>query len=310
MPTQTTPFREIRFTGGRFDETAGWLDFDAAGELQRYRKLIAAIAGEKWRQEHPGRSRLPANFTDGFGLGITGEIGAGSCALTVSRRWDDSEQLAMDDYFGDAAQLIDETLLALRDDANFPDGLTTAILPMFAKWGESLQPDESIILGRRNGHSPTLNPAIRERLRARMPTNEPYLDDVNLLGEIRAADLDHQAGGTFRIRLDNGDTVPGVFSEAQESTITEALHAHLKIRLRIAGQGRFDASGQLQRVVQVDSHEVIPAGPIPFDETAPSVLDIFDEIRQSIPAEAFSEMPTDLSVNLKHYLYGWPKVNK
>ena len=307
MPAQITPFREIRFAGGRFDETAGWLDFDVVGELQRYRKLIVAIAGEKWRQEYPGRSRLPVGFTTGFGLGITGAIGVGSCALTVTRRWGDGEQLAMDDYFGDAAQVIDETLLALRDDANFPDGLTTAILPMFAKWGESLQPDESIILGRRNGHSPMLNAGIRERLRARIPTNEPYLDDVNLLGEIRAADLDHQAGGSFRIRLDNGDSVPGVFSEAQESTITEALHSHLKIRLRIAGQGQFDASGQLQRVMQVDSHEMIPAGEIPFDETAPSVLDIFSELRQSMPAGALGEMPTDLSVNLKHYLYGWPK---
>ena len=310
MPAQTTPFREIQFAGGRFEETAGWLDVDVAGELQRYRKLIVAIAGEKWRRENPGRSQLPAGFTTGFGLGITGTIGVGSCVLNLSIRWADATQLTMDDYFGHAAQVIDETLLALRDDTNFPDGLTTAILPMFARWGASLQADESIILDRRNGHSPMLNAVIRERLRARMPANEPYLDDVNLIGEIRAADLDHQAGGSFRILLDNGDTVPGVFSEAQESVITEALHAHLKIRLRIAGQGRFDGSGQLQSVTQVDAHEVIPAGAIPFDETAPSVLDIFSELHQSMPAGAFAEMPTDLSVNLKHYLYGWPKEDE
>ena len=178
---------------------------------------------------------------------------------------------------------------------------------MLARWGKSLHHGESIVLGRNNGRSPTLNAAILERLLVRMPRNEPYLDDVNLTGEVRAADLNDQTGGSFRIRLDNGDTVPGVFGADQESIITEALHIHAKIHLRITGQGRFAPSGQLQRILHVDSHERVPAGETSFDETAPSVLDIFGEIHRSMPEGAFDEMPTDLSVNLKHYLYGWPK---
>ena len=307
MTAQTTPFKEIHFTGGRFDETAGWLDVDAASELQSYRKLVIAIAGEKWRQEHPGRERLPAGFADEFSIGITGEIGSGSCVVAIERRQSDGTQLPMADFFSEAALVIDETLLALHDDAPFPDGLTTSVLPMFAKWGKSLHHGESIVLGRNNGRSPTLNAAIRERLLARIPRNEPYLDDVNLTGEVRAADLNDQTGGSFRIRLDNGDIVPGVFGADQESIITEALHIHAKIHLRITGQGRFAPSGQLQRILHVDSHERVPAGETPFDETAPSVLDIFGEIHRPMPEGAFDEMPADLSVNLKHYLYGWPK---
>ena len=38
-----------------------------------------------------------------------------------------------------------------------------------------------------------------------------------------------------------------------------------------------------------------------------SILEMFDEIHRSMPEGAFDELPTDLSANLKHYLYGWPK---
>ena len=38
------------------------------------------------------------------------------------------------------------------------------------------------------------------------------------------------------------------------------------------------------------------------------VLEMFDRIRDSIPPDAWDNMPTDGSKNYKHYLYGHPKV--
>ena len=38
-----------------------------------------------------------------------------------------------------------------------------------------------------------------------------------------------------------------------------------------------------------------------------SILEMFDEIHRSMPEGALDALPTDLSANLKHYLYGWPK---
>ena len=46
---------------------------------------------------------------------------------------------------------------------------------------------------------------------------------------------------------------------------------------------------------------------VAFDETAPSILEMFDRIHRNAPEGAFDELPTDLSANLKHYLYGFPK---
>lgn len=40
---------------------------------------------------------------------------------------------------------------------------------------------------------------------------------------------------------------------------------------------------------------------------AAAILQMFKEIHESMPEGALDELPTDLSVNFKHYLYGWPK---
>ncbi len=40
---------------------------------------------------------------------------------------------------------------------------------------------------------------------------------------------------------------------------------------------------------------------------AAAILQMFNEIHESMPEGALDELPTDLSVNFKHYLYGWPK---
>ena len=38
-----------------------------------------------------------------------------------------------------------------------------------------------------------------------------------------------------------------------------------------------------------------------------AILQMFKELRESVPESTFDDWPTDLSGNFKHYLYGWPK---
>ena len=45
----------------------------------------------------------------------------------------------------------------------------------------------------------------------------------------------------------------------------------------------------------------------PAVDVGQSILDMFDELHRSMPEGALDDWPTDLSANLKHYLYGWPK---
>ena len=50
-----------------------------------------------------------------------------------------------------------------------------------------------------------------------------------------------------------------------------------------------------------------PTGEPASGNAGQSILEMFDEIHRSMPEGAFDELPTDGSINLKHYLYGWPK---
>lgn len=119
------PFKELRFTGGRFEQNKGWLDFDVLPELQVYRKLLVETAKEEWKRRNPGRERLPKGFEENIRLGFH-EIREGSCAVPVERIvevGDDALELYVPDEVDEAARIIDATLMAVREDAPFPDRL-------------------------------------------------------------------------------------------------------------------------------------------------------------------------------------------
>ena len=46
------------------------------------------------------------------------------------------------------------------------------------------------------------------------------------------------------------------------------------------------------------------------DDSAQSFLGMIDEIRAQVPDEEWKKLPTDLSKNIDHYLYGSPKVEE
>jgi len=44
-----------------------------------------------------------------------------------------------------------------------------------------------------------------------------------------------------------------------------------------------------------------------YDETAPAIEDQLAELAKEVPQEEWDLLPDDLSENLDHYLYGFPK---
>jgi hypothetical protein len=304
------PLKELRLTGGRFEQNKGWLDFDVLSELQTYKKILIETAKEEWRRLNPGRERLPRGFEENIHLGFH-ELHDGSCAVPVERIIeveDGAIELYVPDEVDEAARIIDATLIAARDDAPFPDRLPARIIPMFEEWGRTLAPDEGIVLDGQNGNGARFDATIRERILN--TKRDRYEDRVDLVGEVRAAELRTREGGSFLILLDNGDLVPGVFTDEQETRITKALQEHRQVRLRIMGLGEFEASGQLRRIVRVDRLEERPAGETPFDPDAPPIWETVAGIGRSIPEEEWDKVPTDLAANLDHYLYGKPKEDE
>ena len=313
MPeTIRRPFREIAFVGGRFDEAPGLLDLDVLNELRVYREIVVETAKGRRLRRDPNKKNLPQGFGDDLRLGISGEIGEGSCRVPIARApRGENRQLDFDmsdtpDEFDEAADLVEKSIIAIRDDTRFPDGMTVSALRELEKWGKLLASGESVVLGDPGKRSEAVFDAtIRERLTDRLP--KPYHDTLELTGEVRGADIRRKKGGSFRIRLDyHGGTVKGVFTDEQEALITEALHRHDSVRLKIRARCAYDPNGKMQLIEEVYDCEIVSEE----DSVTPdptSILRIFEEIHKSMPESAWDNLPTDGARNYKHYLYGFPK---
>ena len=305
--TVERPFREIAFVGGRFDDAAGFLDVDVLNELRVYRKIVVETAKDLWRQKSQDRRNLPSDFEKDLRLGISGEIGKGSVRVSIVRtsRVEEQQRLDLDvsDMFDDAADLMEETLIALYEDKLFPKGITSRALREFEKWGKSLTDGESIVLGTPGSRGVAFNAKIRARLTDRLP--KPYFDTLDLTGEVRAADLrKNKTGGSFKIKLDyHSDAVYGKFTDEQEAIITEALHSHDTVRLKFRALCEYRSNGEMRRIAEIQDCEIVR------EETSDpaSLLRIFDKIHKTTPESVWANLPTDGARNYKHYLYGFPK---
>ncbi|OGP59440.1 MAG: hypothetical protein A2V67_07465 [Deltaproteobacteria bacterium RBG_13_61_14] len=101
---------------------------------------------------------------------------------------------------------------------------------------------------------------------ARRRKRRDYLDFVDLIGEVRLADLD---GRNFSLQLDDGTKIQGKFTPEQESIITESLREHSSRRLRVKGKAEFMAvSGKIKRIVSLAEIAIQNVEDVPYDPSA------------------------------------------
>lgn len=104
----------------------------------------------------------------------------------------------------------------------------------------------------------------------------------------------------------------GVFTPLEPVTFPEGSIVALTIEAEptepsVPHDGEFLPGMEDSRnVKQLASAEPRPSQPTPGN-AGQSILEMFDGIHRSMPDGALDALPTDLSANLKHYLYGWPK---
>jgi hypothetical protein len=199
---------------------------------------------------------------------------------------------------------IDRTVTAAAADRPLPDELPRNVIPMFAQFGQSLRPDEGIVLSSKRRVEPArYTTEVRDRL-VRW-SDGTYEDVVRLEGEVRAADLDAR---TFSLRLADGAKVSARFDPDQEVRITDALREHAALRVTMTGVGDFLCeSGGLKRVTRVDTMDVHTATRTQYDTEARPIWDVVAELGRSVPGEAWDQVPSDLSKDLDHYLHGAPR---
>ena len=303
--------KKLRFTGGRFEENKGWLDFDALNDLRIYEKILIETAKGVWRSRNPEHDNLPRGLAGNILMGIS-NIQKGSCQVEIGYR-EAAPQMSlfppsMQEEIYNAVDIIDETVLAASKEMPFPQNFPLEIVPVLASWGKSLGTKESIVLCKEANESPEFNVYVRQQIIKRINIAS-YEDEVDLVGEIRTAKLKATSGGAFDIFLEDGGRVSGEFIDRHEYNITEALRDHRDVRARIRGIGEFDISGKLKKILHIEDLDILPIDGTLFDPTEKPIWETVIEIGKSLPKEAWDGVPNDFASNIDHYLYGASRKN-
>jgi len=219
---------------------------EALPELAAYRDLVMAVAKGLFQARNPERQRLPKGFESDLRL-VMDRVEKGSAIPVVSRIAEPSmAQLFATpsaDLFEEARALVEKTISAGEKGDPVPSEISKEILARFNAFGRTLRDDESILVappGSRDGA--IYDQTVRRRLV--LLAQSSYEKNVDLVGEVRAADKDTEG---FAVRTEDGRKVqvrtPPLFLPLALNSLRESA------LVRVRGTGLFDAEDVLLRVV-------------------------------------------------------------
>jgi len=292
----------LTFKGERFRDHA--LDLQALSELSQFQKMVAETAKTLWRAANPKRERLPSHFEQRVRLCLR-RIDDGSAAAPLEVFIEEEDQTALWEpepiEINDAVRLTHEVFEALESDLPLPERFPRALLPDYAKWGQSLGENEAVEMQVSEKKPVYLTLAHRQKLEKLVET--PHEDRVEISGEVFEADVKK---GRFQLWAGEDTAISVVFTPEQEDQVTTALKEHKTARLSVKGLGEFSPNGKLHRVLQVDELRLTTAVRV-YDKSIRPIEDLLNELAKEVPQEEWDRLPSDLNDNLDHYLYGVPK---
>jgi len=303
MRGQWKEVTRLAFKGERFREHA--LDVDALSELVQFQKIVAETAKARWRAANPDRKQLPKHFEQRTRLCLR-RIEEGSAVAPLEVLIDQSDQLEM--YESEPAEIKEAIAVArrafraLEREEPLPDDFPKGLAPEYAKVGQHLAEDEAIEVISEGDEPARVTPLSRARWANFIET--VHESPVDLTGEVLEADVRQ---GRFQVWLDEKTGVTVTFSQEQEERVTNALRDHRTCRLQVRGRGELSPQGKLLRVFEVESLTLHPVGEEPYDPTARPIEEILAELASQISEDEWKRLPSDLTDNLDHYLYGWPR---
>lgn len=303
MPSRWKQVVRLRFKGDRFRDHA--LDLGALSELQQFQKMVAETAKALWRAGHPDRERLPPHFDERTRLCLRAiEDGSATTPLEVYIGEKDQAELWDEEppEVPEAISLAYEVFQSLETDKPLPDRFPRGLIAEYRKWGETLTDDEVIeFVPPQRPPTPVTSKHSRRLAHLDETPHESY---VEISGEVLEADVRQKR---FELWIDEKTRVPIDFSDKQEAEVTTALKEHKTLRMLVKGSADVSAQGKVLKIKRIEELEVHPVGEIAFDQTAKPIGEILEELAREIPQAEWSKLPTDLTDNLDHYIYGTPK---
>jgi hypothetical protein len=293
----------LEFKGPRFLDHA--LDLSALAELSHFQKVVADTAKALLLAANPGRDRLPRRFEERTRLCLRRiEEGSAVAPLEVYIEEPGQRELfeAEPTEAKEAIALAREVLRAAERDEPLPESFPKELVPEYERWGQGLARDESIEVVVPGAEPARVSPETRSRLAAFIES--AHEGHVEVAGEVLEADVRQ---GRFQVWLDERTGLTVAFSPEQETVVTNALRDHRTLRLHITGRGEFSPQGRPLRVAQVEEMRLESIGAVSYDPAARPIEDVLSELAGEIPEEDWRRLPSDLTDNLDHYLYGTPR---
>lgn len=294
----------LSFKGQRFRDHA--LDLSAITELSLFQKIVAETAKTLWKAANPDRERIPRNFEDRTRLCLR-RIEDGSAVAPLEVYLEDQSEPELFEpeatEVKHAVELAEDVFRAVERDESLPEIFPKSLIPDYEKFGQTLSGEESIEVSRFGAEHHELpvrvTPITRSRLTAL--AERYYEDQIQIVGEVLEADVRQRR---FQLWVDDKSGINVTFSPDQEGQVTSALRDHQTIRLRVVGRGEFSQQGKPVRVTRVDEIQVQPPGQIEQTSSLQSIETLLAGLASQVPKDEWDRLPTDLSNNLDHYLYG------
>ncbi|MBW2610077.1 MAG: hypothetical protein JRC68_07010 [Deltaproteobacteria bacterium] len=292
----------LSFKGERFRDHA--LDLQALSELSQFQKMVAETAKTLWRAANPKRERLPSHFEQRVRLCLR-RIEEGSAAAPLEVFIEEQDQTSLWEAepveINEAVELAHEVFEALESNASLPEKFPRALLPEYAKWGQSLGDGEIVEMQVSEKKPAYLTLSNRQKLEKIVEA--PHEDQVEISGEVFEADV---RKGRFQLWSGEDTAVSVAFTPEQEAQVTTALKEHKTAQMFVKGSGEYSPQGKLIRVLQVDELK-LTTSETAYNKLARPIEDLLNELAKEIPQEEWDQLPIDLNDNLDHYLYGAPK---
>jgi hypothetical protein len=250
------PFVTLIFRGRRYGDAA--MPVEALPELAAYQDLVVSAARDLWFAENPARNRLPKGFEKSLRLAMTGVTSGSSTVPQITRLpegaglFGSPRQIelfgAPPDVFDRARDAIEHVIGAFgKRERPARIALSKSTLARFGAFGRSLEKDDVILVAQpraREGAKYT-----REVRRALvLAAQATYEEQVTVLGQLRRIDLDSHS---FGLRTPDGASVPVTFLPLLADVALASLVDGAEVR--VAGNGIFDAEGNLTRIAPADS---------------------------------------------------------
>ncbi len=292
---------KLAFKGKRFEDHA--LDVNALSEIIRFQKIVAETAKVLWREANR-KERLPRHFEGRTKLYLR-RIEPGSALAPLESFLEEDDKLFEQEpvELKEAVELVHKTILAVEHDKPLPDNFPKSLLPDFEKWGEDLAEGESIEIIPPGKEPARLTPKAHLRLVTYAET--PYEAEAEVKGEVFAADI---RLGRCQLWIDEGTGITVNFTPELEERVTSALKDHHTCHLYIKGKGEYSPQGKLQRITEISECWTKPVSePTLLNLMTSPIEDILSDLANEIPDEEWEKLPSDLTDNLDHYLYGTPK---